>query len=102
MCPRLHSSLILPPYVRPHLPALLGIILVNEAQRWGEVFSLPNQPQHKVCQRRETFPALACHVQGPAFSFEDILDMGTSSLGTWDLAKSQTDPCAFLLVQLEL
>lgn len=34
-------------------------------------------------------------------SFEDILDMGISSLGTWDLAKSQAHPEASLLVQLE-
>lgn len=38
---------------------------------------------------------------GDAFSFEDILDMGISSLGIWDLAKSQAHPGASLPVQLE-
>lgn len=38
---------------------------------------------------------------GDAFSFEDILDMGISSLGIWDLAKSQAHPGASLTVQLE-
>lgn len=50
------------------------------------------------------FSPPACCAQGPggsAFSFEDILDMGTSSLSTWDLAKSQADPHASSLAQLE-
>lgn len=44
-------------------------------------------------------------VQGPvrdALSFEEILDVGTSSLGMWDLAKSQADPRASSSAQLEL
>lgn len=48
--PHLCSSLILPLSVRPHLSALLGIILVNEAWCCGEVPSLLSRPWHRVCQ----------------------------------------------------
>lgn len=104
--PHLCSSLILPLSVRPHLSALLGIILVNEAWCCAEVPSLPNWPQQRICWGRETHspPPAISPLQGPvgdAFSFEGILDMGISSLGTWDLAKSQAHPGASLLVQLE-
>lgn len=54
----------------------------------------------------EKFPPPAISpLQGPvgdAFFFEDILDMGLSSLGTWHLAKSQAHPGPSLPVQLEL
>lgn len=43
-------------------------------------------------------------LQGPvgdSFCFEDILDMRISSLGAWDLAKSQAHPGASLPVHLE-
>lgn len=85
----------------------MGIILVNEAWCCAEVPSLPNWPQQRDCWGREKhFPPPAISpLQGPvgdAFSFEDILDMGISSLGTWDLAKSWAHPRASLLVQLML